>query len=128
MFVVQLEKLLYEWHTKSLHTGTFPAYTPRMRGRGDDGVVRRTCVRVGCAELVKKPTGKYCSIKCCAIDPVRHERLRIQARRQSGRNVLPMTRQLTFTLFRGGVNPEAALAALSEGREDIPAGMSRFVG
>lgn len=77
--------------------------------------------------LVKKPTAKYCSIRCCAIDPERHERLRNQARRASARP-LPMTHQLSIGFTAVGIDAEALLAQLCEGREDVPAGMSRLVG
>jgi len=89
--------------------------------------IHRTCARRGCGALVKKSTAKYCSIRCCAIDPERHERLRNQARR-AGAHPLPMTRQLSlgFPILR--LDTEAQLAQLCEGREDVPAGMSRLVG
>jgi hypothetical protein len=51
---------------------------------------------------VKKPTNKYCSVHCCAIDP---ERL----------------------WGSSGANPEAEIDILGEGREDVPRGMSRLV-
>jgi hypothetical protein len=86
----------------------------------------RMCARRGCGAIVKKRTAKYCSIRCCAIDPERHERLRNQSRRSVP--PLPMTRQLTLGLQAGGFDPEAQLALLCVGREDIPAGMSRLAG
>ena len=88
---------------------------------------RRTCARRGCGMLVNKPTAKYCSIRCCTIDPERHERLRNQARRAAARP-LPMTHQLSIGFTAVGVDAEALLAQLCEGREDVPAGMSRLVG
>jgi hypothetical protein len=88
---------------------------------------QRLCARRGCAEPVKKRTAKYCSVRCCAIDPERHERLRQQARRASARP-LPMTRQLALTLQPAAFDPEALLAQLCLGREDVPEGMSRFAG
>lgn len=88
---------------------------------------RRICARVGCGELVHKPTAKYCSIKCCSIDPARHERLRNQARRASSRPI-PMLRQLRFDFVATGLDPEAQLYELSQAREDVPAGMSRLTG
>lgn len=92
-------------------------------GDGDRGhVVRRVCARRGCGDAVKKPTAKYCSVRCCAIDPERHERLRAQARRTSARP-LTMARQLSLTVTP---DPEAQLALLGKGREDVPAGMSRL--
>lgn len=87
----------------------------------------RTCARRGCAQPVKKPTGKYCSVQCCAIDPERNERLRVQARRAGRRTVLPLSRQLSMPFTRSD-NPEALLARLCEGREDTPMGMSRLGG
>jgi hypothetical protein len=75
---------------------------------------------------VKKPTNKYCSVRCCTIDPERLERLRVQAQR-SHRRVLPMARQLALEL--GGLplsNPEAEIDLVGQGREDVPRGMSRL--
>ena len=89
-------------------------------GRGH--VARRVCARVGCGAAVKKPTAKYCSVRCCAIDPERHERLRAQARRTSARP-LTMARQLSLNAT---FDAEAQLAQLCQGREDAPAGMSRL--
>ncbi|MGH7686020.1 MAG: hypothetical protein ACREN2_04295 [Candidatus Dormibacteria bacterium] len=80
------------------------------------------CARRGCGNAVKKPTAKYCSVRCCAIDPERHERLRAQARRTSARP-LTMARQLQLNV---APDPEAQLAQLCQGREDAPAGMSRL--
>jgi len=88
---------------------------------------RRICARVGCGEPVHKPTAKYCSIKCCSIDPARHERLRSQARRASSRPI-PMLRQLRFEFQSLGFDPEAQLNELCQAREDVPAGMSRLTG
>ena len=85
---------------------------------------RRVCSRQGCNSPVKKPTAKYCSVRCCTIDPERRLRLRISSQR-STRSVLPMSRQLSLTLSATN-NPEAALLGLGEGREDIPRGMSRL--
>jgi hypothetical protein len=76
---------------------------------------------------VNKPTAKYCSVRCCAIDPERHERLRVQARRASARP-LSMAHQLSLNLQQTAFDPEAELALLGQGREDIPAGMSRLIG
>ena len=89
---------------------------------------RRICARVGCGEPVHKATAKYCSIKCCAIDPERHERLRNQARRASARPI-PMLRQLRFDFpMTPALDPEAQLTQLCLSREDVPAGMSRLTG
>jgi hypothetical protein len=85
---------------------------------------RRVCARQGCSALVKKPTAKYCSVRCCTVDPERRQRLRLSSRR-STRRVLPMSRQLSLALSSAN-NPEAALVGFGEGREDIPRGMSRF--
>jgi hypothetical protein len=86
---------------------------------------RKMCARRGCSVPVKKPTAKYCSVGCCSVDPERLEKLRIQARRAGNRPVLPMARQLQLTFTSG--NPEELLNVLCQGREDVPAGMSRFV-
>jgi hypothetical protein len=86
---------------------------------------RRICARRGCAMPVNKATAKYCSVRCCSIDPERHARLRLSAQR-SARRVVPMTRQLQLGLGSTAINPEAALARISEGREDVPRGMSRL--
>lgn len=94
------------------------------RGRGH---VHRVCARRGCGASVNKPTAKYCSVRCCAVDPERHERLRVQARRASARP-LSMAHQLSFNLQQAPFDPEAELALLGQGREDIPAGMSRLIG
>ena len=86
---------------------------------------RRLCVRVGCSNEVKKPTAKYCSVTCCAIDPERHERLRVQARR-SKRTFLPMAHQLSWENFAEERDPEEQIAIVAAGREDVPFGMSRL--
>lgn len=103
----------------------YTAAVPR-ENKSDDSQrpQRRICARRGCASPVKKATAKYCSVLCCSIDPERHARLRVSAQR-SNRRVLPMTRQLSLTLMAAN-NPEAALAQLCEGREDVPRGMSRL--
>jgi hypothetical protein len=75
---------------------------------------------------VKKTTAKYCSVRCCSLDPERHARLRLSARR-SNRRVLPMARQLRLSLNAAN-NPEAAISRISEAREDVPRGMSRLCG
>jgi hypothetical protein len=104
-----------------------------MNGDGTDHVhsqtgMVRTCSRRGCARTVKKPTGKYCSRDCCRLDPERHARLRAQALR-AGRSIVPMSRQLPMPF--GGMPmsyQEDSIGRLGEGREDVPAGMSRFAG
>jgi hypothetical protein len=98
-------------------------------GRDDSGsdsrrVVRRICARRGCAAPVNKATAKYCSVRCCAIDPERHARLRLSVQR-SNRRVIPMTRQLTLGLNQAN-NPEAVISRIAEAREDVPRGMSRL--
>lgn len=99
-----------------------PRPTPGSRCHRDHP---RICARAGCTQPVKKPTAKYCSVRCSSLDPERCARLRLQARR-AGRTVLPMARQLTMTLTASP--DEAHLARLGAGREDIPAGMSRLAG
>jgi|SRR5437879_2148343 len=86
----------------------------------------RICARPGCTETVKKPTAKYCSVRCCAVDPERHERLREQARRSARTPVLPLVRQLAIA-FGEGSNPEEMLSVLCQGREDAPAGLRRLI-
>jgi hypothetical protein len=86
----------------------------------------RVCARGGCGNSVKKPTAKYCSVGCCAADPERHARLRVQAQRNARRSVLPLTRQLSLELVVAPGNPEAQIAILCDGREDLPRGMSRL--
>lgn len=110
------------------------AYTPpmrleaRMSGESRRAAIpHRLCARVGCGEPVHKATAKYCSIKCCSIDPERHERLRIQARKASSRPI-PMLRQLRFDFPSQTFDPEAQLTQLCLAREDVPSGMSRLTG
>jgi hypothetical protein len=87
---------------------------------------RKVCARRGCSVPVKKPTAKYCSVRCCSVDPERLEKLRAQARRAGGRPVLPMARQLQLSFGGQHGNPEELLNVLCQGREDVPAGMSRL--
>jgi hypothetical protein len=88
----------------------------------------RLCARGGCSEPVKKPTNKYCSVRCCATDPERLERLRAQAHRSGRRTVLPLAHQLSLPIWGSSqANPEAEIDLLGEGREDVPRGMSRLV-
>lgn len=90
--------------------------------------VARTCARRGCGSAVKKRTARYCSRDCCRIDPERHERLRTQALR-AGRTIVPMSRQLPMPFGGAPISyQEDSLTLLGEGREDVPAGMSRFAG
>ena len=102
-----------------------------MSGTGastaDSSAARRKCARTGCNQPVNKPTAKYCSVRCCATDPERRERIRVQTRRASGRP-LTMARQLSLSLNAVAADPEALLAQMSQGREDVPAGMSRLAG
>jgi hypothetical protein len=103
-------------------TGSRPQHTMHLR----------TCARRGCNVSVKKPTAKYCSVRCCSIDPERLEKLRAQARRASRQPVLPMSRQLQLNFTASATatipaNPEDLLNLLCQGREDVPAGMSRLV-
>ncbi len=83
-------------------------------------VERKTCVRLGCTNPVKKTTAKYCSIRCCAQDPERHERLRRVAR---GLRIYPMAHQLSIT-FPSHIDSEAPLERIQ--REDAPLGMQRL--
>ena len=102
-----------------------------MSGSGGENAAltngARICSRKGCSATVNKRTAKYCSIRCCAIDPERRERLRLQTRRATARP-LSMTHQLSLSINGAAQDPEAQLAQISEGREDIPAGMSRLAG
>jgi hypothetical protein len=95
--------------------------------RSSRSVPRKTCARRGCTQQVNKPTAKYCSVRCCSVDPERLEKLRAQARRQGNRPVLPMARQLRLSFApTAGANPEELLNVLCQGREDVPGGMSRL--
>lgn len=82
----------------------------------------KVCARPGCEALVKKATAKYCSIRCCAMDPSRQERLRRQARRAP---IVPLAHQLSI-MFQVHSDIEASLEGRSFGREDIPAGLQRL--
>lgn len=94
---------------------------------GDTARARaKRCARAGCDNPVKKRTNKYCSVRCCSMDPERIERLRTQAQR-AHRTVLPISRQLSLDLRDARLsNPEAELDLLGEGREDVPRGMSHL--
>src|ERR1017187_1586646 len=88
----------------------------------------RLCARRGCGQPVKKPTNKYCSVHCCAIDPERLERLRAQAQRGSCRTVLCLAHQLSLEIWGSSLaNPEAEIDLLGDAREDVPLGRSRLV-
>jgi hypothetical protein len=121
--------MVKKWLTDGQGSGVHSAAMVEEGYVGDSkrASVRRVCARRGCVALVKKPTAKYCSVRCCALDPERHERLRNQARR-AGASPLPMTRQLSIGFPAISFDAEAQLAQLCEGREDVPAGMSRLVG
>jgi hypothetical protein len=82
----------------------------------------KICARPGCEAAVKKTTAKYCSIRCCAIDPVRQERLRRQARRAP---IVPLAHQLSI-MFQVHPDMEASLDERTLGRDDIPAGLQRL--
>jgi hypothetical protein len=81
----------------------------------------KSCAHPGCDRPVNKATARYCSIRCCALDPVRQERLRNQARR--GR-IVPLAHQLSI-IFQVHPDMEAALDG-SNTREDVPAGLQRL--
>ena len=62
----------------------------------------RPCARLGCRGYVSKPTAKYCSVRCCSVDPARLDRLRADAaaaKRSALPTVLPMVRQLELPLM-----------------------------
>lgn len=82
----------------------------------------KTCSRAGCTNLVKKSTARYCSIGCCAQDPVRKERLRRQARRAP---IVPLAHQLSLT-FKANPDLEAWLMERLPSGEGIPAGLQRL--
>lgn len=94
---------------------------------GDSTGANRVCARRGCSQPVNKRTAKYCSVRCCTIDPERRERIRIRARR-AHEKPLAMVRQLSLSLDSAAFDPEAQLAEMGELREDVPAGMSRLIG
>ena len=98
-----------------------------LKHSGRASVLHRICARVGCGEPVHKPTAKYCSIRCCSIDPERHQRLRNQALKASARPI-PMLRQLRFEFPSQAFDPEAQLTQFCQAREDVPSGMSRLTG
>ena len=85
-------------------------------------VAKKTCAHSGCEAPVKKATARYCSIRCCATDPVRQERLRRQARRAS---IVPLAHQLHL-VFPVHADIETALDRDGIDREDIPAGLQRL--
>ncbi len=99
--------------------GMIPAVPVRSRPRAPAPPPRQ-CARIGCQNLVHKPTARYCSVRCSSLDPNRRARLRAGAQR--GR-VLPMAHQLTLNFDAA----EADLANLAAAREDVPAGLARLV-
>ncbi len=82
----------------------------------------KLCARLGCHDPVKKSTARYCSILCCAQDPVRKERLRRQARRAP---IVSLAHQLSLS-FKAHSDIEAWLDERILDREDIPAGLQRL--
>jgi hypothetical protein len=82
----------------------------------------KLCAHPGCDNAVKKPTAKYCSIRCCALDPARQERLRVRARH--GR-IVPLAHQLSIA-FQVHSDVESSLDDRALEREDIPAGLQRL--
>ncbi|HSO93123.1 MAG TPA: hypothetical protein VLS53_01465, partial [Candidatus Dormibacteraeota bacterium] len=62
------------------------------------------------------------SIRCCAADPNRQERLRRQARRAP---ILPLARQLSI-IFQVHSDIESSLDDRAMSREDVPAGLQRL--
>jgi len=82
----------------------------------------KICARPECEASVKKATAKYCSIRCCALDPSRKERLRRQAHRAP---IIPLAHQLPL-IFQVHRDIEASLDDRTFGREDIPAGLQRL--
>ncbi len=82
----------------------------------------KLCASPACEHPVKKPTARYCSIRCCAQDPVRKERLRRQARRAP---IVPLAHQLSMT-FKAHPDIEVWLDTQLLSREDIPAGLQRL--
>jgi len=82
----------------------------------------KLCASPSCQRPVKKPTARYCSIRCCAQDPVRKERLRRQARRAP---IVPLAHQLAMT-FTAHPDIEVWLDTQGFTREDIPAGLQRL--
>jgi hypothetical protein len=84
----------------------------------------RTCARAGCTQHVKKPTAKYCSVKCCSTDPIRHARLREQAQK-TRRQIVPINQQMALG-FAANAGAEEQLAASRPMTEDVPSGMSRL--
>ena len=82
----------------------------------------KICARPECEASVKKATAKYCSIRCCALDPSRKERLRRQARRAP---IIPLAHQLPL-MFQVHRDIAASLDDRTFSREDIPAGLQRL--
>ena len=82
----------------------------------------KRCACPGCENPVKKATARYCSIRCCAQDPVRQERLRRRAR---GALVVPLAHQLSIS-FQVHPDIESPLDDRTLSREDVPAGLQRL--
>ena len=82
----------------------------------------KRCATPGCDKPVKKSTARYCSIRCCAKDPVRIERLRRQARRAP---IVPLAHQLSM-VFQVHQDMEASLDERTLSREDVPGGLQRL--
>ena len=85
----------------------------------------RSCARVGCGQTVKKPTNRYCSRACCALDPARVERLRHAHRpAQTARRptLIPLARQLELPVW----DVEEIFLVGQQAREEMPAGLSRL--
>jgi hypothetical protein len=87
-----------------------------------DGSSLKRCACPGCENPVKKVTARYCSIRCCAQDPVRHERLRRQARRAP---IVPLAHQLSI-MFQIHPDIESFMDDRTLNREDVPAGLQRL--
>jgi len=82
----------------------------------------KQCACPGCENPVKKLTARYCSIRCCAQDPARQERLRRQARRAP---IVPLAHQLSM-IFQVHPDIESSLDDRTLSREDVPAGLQRL--
>lgn len=108
-------------------SGVVSAEAPGTQGGRSLTVSKQTtqlklCARSGCLSPVKKSTARYCSIRCCAQDPIRKERLRRQARRTP---ILTLAHQLSMS-FKAHPDIEASLDDRILDRDDIPAGLQRL--